>query len=129
MEGEEGEGEREQEEEEEEALSHVLVEARELKWLGVRGPGFGEKYKRDNLLGPEAAEACFHDTYKPVVHDAASARAGHRGCLDTALLRASSSCCRLAREDDGAAHGGHTGYAGEGADLVTCESSRVTRES
>lgn len=36
-------------------------------------PGSGEKYKRDNLLGPEAAEACFHGTYKPVVHDAASA--------------------------------------------------------
>lgn len=53
-------------------------------------PGSGEKYKRDNLLGPEAAEACFHGTYKSVVHDAASARgteaASIRRCCERRVM-------------------------------------------
>lgn len=89
-------------------------------------PGSGEKYKRDNLLGPEAVEACFHGTYKSVVHTRCRERAGHRGCLDTALLRASR---HVAGYSPG--RGTRAGERGvrEGADLVTCESSRVTRES
>lgn len=96
----------------------------------VGRPESGQKYKRDNLLGPEAAEACFQGTYKPVVHDAASERA--RGALRPSRYGAAARIVvLLARREDGYIGVGEEGTRGtpEDADLVTCESSRVTRES
>lgn len=85
------------------------------------GPGSGEIYKRDNLLGPEAAEACFYGTsWRTRCRE----RARTRGTGAAAVRR----CCERRRRAGG---GQGTGYGGtrEGTDLVTCESSRVTRES
>lgn len=90
-------------------------------------PGSGEKYKRDNLLGPEAVEACFHGAYKSVVHTRCRERA--RGTEAASIRRCCERRVMLPAIAPGGVHGQGERGVREGADLVTCESSRVTRES
>lgn len=103
------------------------------------GPGSREIYKRDNLLGPEAAEACFYGTSRLGVHDEPRAAAAARGRLDTTRTQPATAgvvvvvvvvvVLVVGERSRAAGVRSHAGKRGARTDLVTCESSRVTRES